>query len=101
LSQAVAFAPAHLGEFSKSGLAGMMAPVQFICGLASETVPKVGLALRAVGMLTIATAATDKQSTAASAYLDRVNVVRVRAIVSVLNMSESPSLPIADCPDLS
>jgi hypothetical protein len=41
----------------------------------------------------MATAATDKESTAARAYLDRVNVVRVRA-VSLLNISESPFLQV-------
>jgi hypothetical protein len=67
----------------------MMAPVQFICGFASETVPDVGLALRVIGMIKIETTATNKQSSAATASLDRLRVEIARAF-SLLNISESP-----------
>jgi hypothetical protein len=73
----------------------MMAPVQFTCGLASETVPPIGLALRVVGMPTIASTARDKQNTAASGYLDCLNAVMVRSLVSLLNISGSPFCPTA------
>jgi hypothetical protein len=45
LSQLTASAPAHLGEFNTSGLAGMIAPVHDTVGLLSETVPDAGVAL--------------------------------------------------------
>ncbi len=50
LSQLPEFAPAHLGESNRSGLAGMIAPVQVAFGLDSETVAPVGLAPYEVGM---------------------------------------------------
>jgi hypothetical protein len=39
-------APAHRGEFNRSGLAGITPPLQFVVGLLSETEPPGGVAAR-------------------------------------------------------
>ena len=41
--------PLHLGEFSTSGFAGIIAPVHVTIGLLSETVPDAGVALKELG----------------------------------------------------
>src|SRR5437016_2702394 len=64
-------APLHLGEFSTSGFAGMMAPVQLICGLASETEPAAGLALRVLGMMMMARALIVKHNDTTRLILNR------------------------------
>jgi hypothetical protein len=51
----------------------MIAPLQLICGLASETVAPAGFAPRVIGMIKIETTATNKQSGAATASLDRLS----------------------------
>ena len=48
LSQALAFAPAHLGESNRSGLAGITGAVHVTVGLDSETVPDAGLAAKLI-----------------------------------------------------
>ena len=70
LSQAPAFASAHLGEFSRSGFAGMIAPVQVTVGLLSETVPDVGVALKEAGTTNILAAQAARHNVANSASLN-------------------------------
>jgi hypothetical protein len=68
----------------------MIAPVHVTVGLLSDTVPDAGVAPRVIGMTKIETTATNKQSSPARAYLNRMTVEIARVLVSLLNISESP-----------
>jgi hypothetical protein len=70
LSQALAFAPAHRGEFSRSGFAGMIAPVHAKVGLLSEIVPDAGVALKEAGTTNILAAQAARHNVASSASLN-------------------------------
>jgi hypothetical protein len=70
LSQAPEFVPAHLGEFSRSGFAGITAPVHVTVGLLSDTVPDAGVELREAGATNILAAQAARHNIVNSASLN-------------------------------
>src|SRR6266550_2207034 len=86
LSQPALFAEPQF----ESPVGALTCPVQVTLGLPSETVPDTGLAPRVIGMTTTTAVATNKQSSAARAYLERMMVETLRAFAGLLNISESP-----------
>ncbi|MEO7970356.1 MAG: hypothetical protein ABI698_03580 [bacterium] len=103
LSQALAFVPAHLGEFRRSGFAGIIAPVHVTVGLLSEIVPAAGVALNEAGTNNILAAQAAKHKAVSSASLNlKLNVkslefCSLRYMVALLqngNMVEVGGHPI-------
>jgi|ERR1043166_4226156 hypothetical protein len=86
LSQLPAFVPAHLGESSTSGLAGIIAPVQARVGLLSETVPPAGVALLDVDTNESAMIAMAAQHTVSTVNLKLVVILDDCDFASFINM---------------
>ena len=90
LSQLPAFAPAHLGEFSTSGLAGMIAPVQAKLGLVSDTAPDAGVALLDVDTNETAMIAMAEQHTVSTVNLNLVVILDDCDFAGFVNMDFIP-----------
>ena len=99
LSQLPAFVPAHLGESSTSGLAGMIAPVQAKVGLLSETVPPAGVALLEVDTNETATIAMATQHTVSTVNLNLVVILDDCDFGRFVNIVFIPLLAIHLRPD--
>src|SRR6266550_8335836 len=86
LSQPALFAEPQF----ESPVGALTCPVQVTLGLPSETVPDTGLAPRVIGITTTTAVTTNKQSSAARAYLERMMVETLCASAGLLIISESP-----------